>query len=65
MSENELVVYSAGAGWRVVASGGGSNDGLSAGAVCWYAFYDSSSANANIGSHLSFLVSFWQYLTSW
>lgn len=58
MLENENVVCSADTGWRVVNSGGRSNNGLSAGAVYWNANNDSSNANANIGSHLSFFNQF-------
>lgn len=65
MLENENVVCSADTGWQVVNSGGRSNNGLSTGAVYWNANNDSSNANANIGSHLSFLINFGQYLTSW
>lgn len=41
-------------GWRVVLSGGRSSDGLSAGAVCWFANLASSAASALIGSRLCF-----------
>lgn len=41
-------------GWRVVYSGGGSYNGLFAGAVCWSATLDSSIASALVGSRLCF-----------
>lgn len=41
-------------GWRVVFSGGSSNYGFSAGAVCWSANSDSSSVHAAVGFRLCF-----------
>ena len=52
-------------GWRVVNSGGTTNNGLTAGVVQWNVNNDSSNVNANIGSQLCFKRLIKYNLTSW